>query len=142
MDFDKQEQKDYDEIDKFAKTLVGTENWGENIYNKSKIKRDFRKPKKPAFDELKRELPANILNHIPRKRLPPINAINRLKENNFGKTMSDGFFNKNKRVKLKPLSTEENKNIQIDALDGNNLGEKKNDVNYTTSSNFYKNTIN
>ena len=142
LDLDKQEQKDYDEIDKFAKTLVGTENWGENIFNKSKVKRDFRKPKKPAFDELKRELPSNILNHIPRKRLPPINAINRLKENNFGKTMSDGFFNKNKKVKLKSLSTEENKNIQIDALDTNNLGEKKNDVNYTTSSNFYKNTIN
>ena len=142
LDLDKQEQKDYDEIDKFAKTLVGTENWGENIFNKSKVKRDFRKPKKPAFDELKRELPSNILNHIPRKRLPPINAINRLKENNFGKTMSDGFFNKNKKVKLKSLSTEENKNIQIDALDGNNLGEKKSDVNFTTSSNFYKNTIN
>ena len=138
IDFNKQEQKDYDEIDKFAKTLVGTENWGESIFNKAKVNRDFRRPKKPVFDELKRELPANILNHIPRKRLPPINAINRLKENNFGKTMSDGYFNKNKRIKLKPLSTEENKNVQIDTLEG----EKKNDVNYTTSSNFYKNTIN
>ena len=144
IDFNKQEQKDYDEIDKFAKTLVGSENWGDNIYNTSKIKRDFRMPKKPALDQLKREMPSNILNHLPRKRLPPINVINRLKENNFEKTMSDGFFNKNKKNKLKSISTEENKNIQIDADEGNNNNnaDKKNDFNFNTSSNFYKNTIN
>ena len=144
IDFNKQEQKDYDEIDKFAKTLVGSENWGDNIYNKTNVKRDFRRPKKPVNEILKREIPENILNHLPRKRLPPINVINRLKENNFGKTMSDGFFNKNKKNRLKPLSTEENKNMQIDEKEGNKnkKADKKSDPNFSTSSNFYKNTIN
>ena len=144
IDFNKQEQKDYNEIDKFAKTLVGSENWGDNIYNKSNIKRDFRRPRKPAMEILKREVPENILNHLPRKRLPPINVINRLKENNFGKTMSDGFFNKNKKNRLKPLSTEENKNMQIDEDEENKnkKDDKKIDPNFSTTSNFYKNTIN
>ena len=91
MDIDKEDIRNYNEIDKFAKTLVGSQNWGDNIYSKSKVKRDFRKPKKPIFEILKREVPTNLLNHLPRKRLPP---INRLKENNdFGKTISEGFFN-------------------------------------------------
>ena len=141
IDFNKQKYNDYNEIDKFAKTLVGTENWGENIYNKSKIKRDFRKPKKPDHNDFKREVPENILNRLPRKRLPPINVINRLKDNNFGKTMSEGFFNKDKKKKLKPLITEENKNIQNETDDNNNNKEKKNDFNFSTTSNFYKNTI-
>ena len=145
IDFNKEEPKDYDEIDKFAKTLVASDNWGDQIFNKSKIKRDFRQPTKPALEELKRELPSNLLNRLPRKRLPPINAISRLKENNFGKTMSEGFFNKNRKNRLKPFSTEENKNIQIDAEEGNinnnNNDDKKNEFNFSTSSNFYKNTI-
>ena len=141
IDFNKQKYNDYNEIDKFAKTLVGSENWGENIYNKSDVKRDFRKPKKPDHNDFKREVPENILNRLPRKRLPPINVINRLKENNFGKTMSEGFFNKDKKKKLKPLITEENKNIQNETDDNNNNKEKKNDFNFSTTSNFYKNTI-
>ena len=59
--------------------------------------------------------------------------------------MSEGFFNKNRKNRLKPFSTEENKNIQIDAEEGNinnnNNDDKKNEFNFSTSSNFYKNTI-
>ena len=138
MDLNKQKRKDYDEIDTFAKTLVGTDNWGDNLYNKSNTKEDFRMPKRPVFHDLKREIPGNIMNHITRKRLPPINAINRLKDNNnSGKTMSDGFFNIKKKKKLKALNLEENKNIQNE----NNDNSKKKDYNFNTTSNFYKNTI-
>ena len=139
MELNKQKKKDYDEIDTFAKTLVGSDNWGVNLYNKSDEKEDFRIPKRPAYHDFKREVPGNIMNHIPRKRLPPINAINRLKDNNYGKTMSDGFFNRKKKKKLKALNTEENKNIQNENNDNNN--NKKNEFNFSTTSNFYKNTM-
>ena len=141
MDFQKKELKDFNEINKFAKTLVGTENWGDQIYSKSNIKKGFRLPKKPIFDELRREVPTNVLKHLPRKRLPPINAINRSKEIKFGKTM-DNFNIKPKNI-LKPLSTEENKNILIDAEEGNNnnMLDLKNDNNLSSLTNFYKNNI-
>ena len=149
IDFNKQEQKDYEEINKFAKTILGNENWGVNVDRKNNlIKQNFRRPQKPVFDDLKKELPFTILNHLPRKRLPPINVINRLKENSFGKTMSEGFFNKNKKNKLKPLYNEENKNLQTENEDGKNnnninknVEDKKNDHNFSTTSDFYKNTI-
>ena len=144
LDFENKEKRNYNEIDKFAKTLVGSQNWGDNIYSQNKVKRDFRMPSKPVLDELKREVPINLLNHIPRKRLPPINAINRLKENinnKFGKTISEGFFDKNKRKKINPLSTEENKNVKLEPEDDTKIEDKNNDFNFSTTSNFYKNTI-
>ena len=139
MDFRKKEEKDFNEIDKFAKTLVGTENWGDQIYGKSNIRKDFRIPTKPIFDELKREVPANVLKHLPRKRLPPINSINRSNDIKFGKTMSN--FNKKPKNILKPLSTEENKNIVIDAEEGKNTKLDINNDNNNALSNFYKNNI-
>ena len=106
MDFKKQELKDYEEINTFAKTLLGNENWGENIGKKIDLKHHFRKPQKPVFDELKRELPLNLLNHLPRKRLPPINSLNRFRDNSLGKTMTEGFFKKKKKNKIKPKRTQ------------------------------------
>ena len=141
MNFKKQELKDYEEINTFAKTLLGSENWGENIVKSINIRQHFRKPQKPVFDELKRELPLNIINHIPRKRLPPINYLNKMRDNSFGKTLSEGFFNKNKKNRLKPLSTEENKNILSDNEDNKNNENKKNDYNFSTTSEFYKNSV-
>jgi hypothetical protein len=134
MNFKKQELKDYEEINTFAKTLLGSENWGENIVKSINIRQHFRKPQKPLFDELKRELPINV--RIPRKRLPPINTLNKMRDNSFGKTMSGGFFNNNKKNMIKPLLTEENKNIFSD-----NEDNKKNDYNFSTTADFYKNTI-
>ena len=132
MDLDKEDIRNYNEIDKFAKTLVGSQNWGDNIYSKSKVKRSFRMPKKPIIDILKREVPNNLLNRLPRKRLPP---INRQKENNdFGKTISEGFFNKKRRKKLNPLSPEENKNVKIEPPDDGTIEEKKNDHNFSANS--------
>ena len=141
MDFKKQELKDYEEINTFAKTLLGTENWGENIGKKINLKHHFRKPQKPVFDELKRELPLNLLNHLPRKRLPPINSLNRFRDNSLGKTMTEGFFKKKKKNKIKPLSTEENKNIFSENEENKNNESKKNDNNFSTTADFYKNTI-
>ena len=141
MDFNKQQLKNYEEINSFAKTLLGSENWGENIGKKTNSKQNFRKPKKPVFDELKKELPFNILNHIPRKRLPPINALNRFKENSLGKTLSVGFFNINKKNKLKALSMEENKNVLSENEENKNNENKRTDYNFSSNDNFYKNTI-
>ena len=141
MDFNKQQLKNYEEINSFAKTLLGSENWGENIGKKTNSKQNFRKPKKPVFDELKKELPFNILNHIPRKRLPPINALNRFKENSLGKTLSVGFFNINKKNKLKALSMEENKNVLSENEENKNNENKRTNYNFSSNDNFYKNTI-
>ena len=144
MSFRKHSKKDYKEIDKFAKTLMGGENWGNNIYKtKDSIKQNIKQPTKPIFDELKREVPATLLNRMPRKRLPPI--INKLKDNKMGYTITEGFFNKNKKLKLKTIPKDESKKNQIEeeesSIEIKNLEEKNDDLDYNTTSNFYKNTI-
>ena len=144
MNFRKHSKKDYKEIDKFAKTLMGGENWGNNIYKTiNNLKQSFKQPTKPIFDELKREVPATLLNHLPRKRLPPI--INKLKDNKMGYTITEGFYNKNKKLKLKSVPKDESKKIQIEeednSIESKNSEEKIDELDYNTSSNFYKNTI-
>jgi hypothetical protein len=144
MNFRKHSKIDYKEINKFAKTLMGGENWGNNIYKTiNNLKQSFKQPTKPIFDELKREVPATLLNHLPRKRLPPI--INKLKDNKMGYTITEGFFNKNKKLRLKSVPKEESNKIQIEEEDNSNESknseEKNVELDYNTSSNFYKNTI-
>ena len=129
IDFDKKEKKDYEEIDSFAKTLLGIKNWGDNLISKTKLRKHFRIPKKPVYDDLKKEVPMTLLNRLPRKRLPPINVINKLKENDFSKTMSEGFLIHNRKKnknKLKPISMEENKTTQIETETDNNKNKKSN----------------
>ena len=143
-DFSKKAKRDFDEVNKFAKTIVSGESWRIDTSKKNKIKQSVRMPTKPVFEELKRELPASILNHLPRKRLPPINISNRFDENSLGYTMTEGFYNnKNRKIKLKGLSKEENKNIQIDGEknDNNNKTDSETNINYNTSLSFYKNTM-
>ena len=123
---------------------MGGENWGNNIYKtKDSIKQNIKQPTKPIFDELKREVPATLLNRMPRKRLPPI--INKLKDNKMGYTITEGFFNKNKKLKLKTIPKDESKKNQIEeeesSIEIKNLEEKNDDLDYNTTSNFYKNTI-
>ena len=144
MNFRKHSKKDYKEIDKFAKTLMGGENWGNNIYKTiNNLKQSFKQPTKPILDELKREVPATLLNHLPRKRLPPI--INKLKDNKMGYTITEGFFNKNKKLKLRSVPKDESKKIQIEeednSVESKNSEEKNDELDYNTTSNFYKNTI-
>ena len=144
VDFKKKEKIDYDEINKFAKTLIGEENWGNRIYeNVTNLKKNFRKPAKPIFDELKREVPLNILNHLPRKRLPPINNGNRFRDNSMEYTVTEGFFNKKRRNKLRDLYNEEKNNVQSEAKQNEHktMDTKDEDNNFKTTSNFYQNTI-
>ena len=144
MNFRKHANKDYKEIDKFAKTLMGGENWGNSIHKTiNNLKQSFKQPTKPIFNELKREVPATLLNHLPRKRLPPI--INKLKDNKMGYTITEGFVSKNKRLKLKSMPKEDSKKIQIEEEDNSNesknLEEKNDESDYNNVSNIYKNTI-
>ena len=115
-DFFKKSKNNYEEINKFAKTLVGNENWGDNLFQKKKKQNNFKIPQKPKDIELKRELPLNLLNHIPRKRLPPINMTNRMNnELSLGMgftTVTDGFFRRKKNIKI--FLSEENNKIEND----------------------------
>ena len=144
VDFIKKEKRDFDEINKFARTLIGEENWGDRINeNLTNLRKHFRKPAKPIFDELKREVPLNILNHLPRKRLPPINNGNRFRDNSMEYTVTEGFFNKKRRNKLRDLYNEEKNSMQIDAKqnDHKTMDTKDEENNFKTTSNFYQNTI-
>ena len=113
----------YNEMNVFAKTLVGNENWGLNLYSERTKRNTFKIPIKPEQNELKRELPISILKHLPRKRLPPI--INSLRGNKMGKTITSGFFTNRQPTKLK-LAVGENKN-SIKSVDDKNINNKVDD---------------
>ncbi len=66
-------------------------------------------PNKPEKYEIQRELPANLLIHMPRKRLPRI--VNTFKMNTMEKTSMDYFYNR-KTKKIKLMIDENNKNIK------------------------------
>ena len=133
----KKNRNNYDEINKFAKTLVGRENWGDNLFHQKKSDSYFKKPQKPQDIELRREVPLNLLHHLPRKRLPPINV----KMNNnlsMGYTMSDGFFGRKKKMKIF-LSEENNKKEGKKDDNDNKNNEKKEDnekFGYSTTTGF------
>ena len=104
---------DYKEMNVFAKTLMGTHNWGGEVYSEKQKISHIRMPKKPEEIELQRELPASLLRHMPRKRLPPINS--NFKLNDMGKTSMGFYTNRNpKKVKFideskKGIKTERDK---------------------------------
>ena len=102
---------DFNEMNIFAKTLMGSSNWGGDIFTPDKKEIHHKKPKKPQENELQKELPAKLLKHMPRKRLPPI--VNTFKINNFGQTTS-GFFTNRKPKKVKLIIDESKKNIKTD----------------------------
>ena len=145
--------KKFDEINKFAKTLVGSDKWGDDLFQKKKIDIYFKQPQKPQKDELKRELPSQLLQHLPRKRLPPINLNNRMNNDYMIHTMTEGFFGRKKKLKI--LLSEENKNKMNDTNkktenydnkggydfkgDKNDENIKKDEFSYTTTSGFFKN---
>ena len=152
-DFFKKTKKNYEEINKFAKTLIGNENWGENLLHKKKEIPNFKIPQKPLDIELKRELPLNLLNHLPRKRLPPINMTNRINnELSFGMgftTVTDGFFKRKRNMKVflseennkkendKDKNTNINNNNPINnTLQNDDKDNNKDKFNYTSTSGF------
>ena len=99
------QKKDYNDMNKFAKTLVGKGNWEAGIYTAREKYDNYKVPKKPENTELKRELPINMLKHMPRKRLPPINSMGRLN------TMS-GFYTNRNNKKTKEKNNEKKENIE------------------------------
>ena len=101
-----QTKYEYNEMNVFAKTLMGSHNWGVEINSERKRDYTHKIPKKPEENELQRELPVNLLKHMPRKRLPPIQ--NNLRFNTMGQTTS-GFFT-NRRPKKIKLIVDDNKN--------------------------------
>ena len=134
-----------DEINKFTKTLIGSDNWGNNIYNQRKPQSYFKRPAKPLDIELKRELPLNLLNHLPRKRLPPINLSNRMNNDygpGMGYTMTEGFFGRKKKMKI--LLTEDNKNKKDENDNKNDDKDKdkednnKDKFSYTSATGFFQ----
>ena len=89
------------EMNVFAKTLMGSRNWGGDIYGEKKTDKYYKIPTKPKENQLQRELPVNLLKHMPRKRLPPIvNNFRINNTNNMGKTINGFYINrKTKNVK-------------------------------------------
>ena len=100
------QKKDYNDMNKFAKTLIGKEKWEATTYTEREKYDNYTIPKKPEKIELKRELPINMLKHMPRKRLPPINAMFRLN------TMTGFYTNRNKDKKTKEKNSEKKENIE------------------------------
>ena len=119
----KKKKLDYEEMDVFAKTLMGTQDWGGKLYGEKRKIDNFKIPTKPEESELLRELPANILRHMPRKRLPPI--TNYLKGNIMGQTIN-GFYSNRKPSKLRILLGESKKEIK----------NEKDNINFKTINNI------
>ena len=113
----------YKEMNVFAKTLVGKDNWGLDLYSERTKINPYKIPSKPEKNELQRELPISKLKHLPRKRLPPI--INSLRGNKMGKTITSGFFTDRKPTKLN-LVIGENKN-SVKSADDKNINNRIND---------------
>ena len=99
------QKKNYNDMDKFAKTLVGKEKWEIGTYTERENYNNYKIPKKPENIEIKRELPKNMLKHMPRKRLPPINNMFRLN------TMTGFFTNRNNKKIIKEKNSEKKENI-------------------------------
>ena len=98
-------KNNYNDMNKFAKTLVGKEDWGIGTYTEREKYNNYKIPKKPENNELKRELPVNMLKHMPRKRLPPINTMIKL-------STLTGFFTNRKQKKTKEILKDNKDNKQ------------------------------
>ena len=102
----KTSRNNLNDMNKFAKTLIGNENWGIGTHTEREIYNTFKVPKKPENIELKRELPINMLKHMPRKRLPPINSS--IKLNTLTGFYTDRKNKKATEVNKEYLSNKEN----------------------------------
>ena len=84
-------RKNYREINVFNKSLMGNKYWGESSESHSNLSFALRLPVKPEEKFLKREVSKNVLNHLPRKRLPPISSAIRLYSEQANKTQFGQF---------------------------------------------------
>ena len=124
--FHKRENIDesYDDMNRFAKTLMGSNNWGTAVFNMGG-KSGIKIPKKIENQE-------NIISNRLRRRIPPLNVNSGTSKMSI--TSTSGFFKKGKGkkpVKLPKLKEED----FIEAIEKDEENEKKG---YVTTHNFFK----
>ena len=128
----KKAKKDLGEINIFNKTLMENKFWGESRDSHKNMAIAIRFPVKLEKKYLQREVNPNLLNHLPRKRLPPISSAVKLFSENMNKTES-GINNANRnKKKLKELR---NQNLSKDSL-----YENKRKIFLSNATGFYSNT--
>ena len=106
----KTQKTDYNEVNKFTKTLLGDVAWGRINDFKEKPIQTFRLPKKPEDIELSREVSPNLI-HMPRKRLPPISGAIRLFDDN----LEDNKLNSTRLKENKKKSKIKKKKVEIES---------------------------
>lgn len=128
----KKAKKDLGEINIFNKTLMENKFWGESRDSHKNMAIAIRFPVKLEKKYLQREVNPNLLNHLPRKRLPPISSAVKLFSENMNQT-EGGINNANRnKKKLKELR---NQNLSKDSL-----YENKRKMFLSNASGFYSNT--
>ena len=128
----KKAKKDLGEINIFNKTLMENKLWGESRDSHKNMAIAIRFPVKLEKKYLQREVNPNLLNHLPRKRLPPISSAVKLFSENMNQT-EGGINNANRnKKKLKELR---NQNLSKDSL-----YENKRKMFLSNASGFYSNT--
>ena len=128
----KKSKKDLGEINIFNKTLMENKFWGESRDSHKNMAIAVRFPVKLEKKYLQREVNPNLLNHLPRKRLPPISSAVKLFSENMNQT-EGGINNANRnKKKLKELR---NQNLSKDSL-----YENKRKMFLSNASGFYSNT--
>ena len=126
----KKAKKDFGEINIFNKTLMGNKLWGESRDSHKNMAIAVRFPVKLEKKFLQREVNSNLLDHLPRNRLPPISSAVKLFSENLNQT-EGGKNNKSRnKKKLKDLR---NQNLSKDSLYENKMF-------LSNTSGFYLNT--
>ena len=128
----KKSKKDLGEINIFNKTLMENKFWGESRDSHKNMAIAIRFPVKLEKKYLQREVNPNLLNHLPRKRLPPISSAVKLFSENMNQT--EGGINNATRNKKK-LKELRNQNLSKDSL-----YENKRKMFLSNASGFYSNT--
>ena len=117
-------EENYDDMNRFAKTLMGSNNWGTAILN-NRGKAGIKVPKKLDNQD-------NVNTTRLRRRIPPLNVNSG--NSKMSVTSTSGFFKKGKGkkpIKLPKLKEED----FIEAIEKDEENEKKG---YVTTNNFFK----
>ena len=120
------EKRQFGDMNIFNKTLMENKFWGEASGSHKNIAVGLRLPSKPEKKYLKREINENIINHLPRKRLPPISSAVKLFTENSEKY---NLFNNKKKLK----------DLKYQNLSKDSLVENKKKYYLNTTSGFYTN---
>ena len=126
----KKAKKDFGEINIFNKTLMGNKLWGESRDSHKNMAIAVRFPVKLEKKFLQREVNSNLLDHLPRNRLPPISSAVKLFSENLNQTEGGKNNTSRNKKKLKDLR---NQNLSKDSLYENKMF-------LSNTSGFYLNT--